>query len=856
MKFVLERPWELKGSYQGFWEFKRSMELNTEIKGIMPFIPAQVPGSVHWDLHQAGVLPNPYVGTQSLAGEWVNDRDWIYRTVFRIDPAWRHRRIRLVCEGIDYEARIKVNDHFIADHKGMFTPASIELDEAWLNMDGDNELLIVLRHTPEGVPQLGYTNKVDHLKSRFGYKWDFCPRLVHVGLWKPVYLDMTGEHRIADVQVISSCAANEWVADVHIQLDHAIGGRLEGQIELLDAEGHIVERRPFALQARPGLQQHKERIVIDHPQLWWPNGYGEQPLYQASVKVWPSDSAYSREDPSDERSTRFGLRALTFEQNPGAPADSAAFTIHVNGTPLFIKGWNWVPVDILYGRELTAEYQRLIALAKAAHINLLRVWGGGLIERELFYDLCDEAGILVWQEMMQSSSAFNNEPSTTLEYRELLRSTMTHVIKEKRNHPSLAIWCGGNELTRDGHLEDVLRPLNDEHPTLRMLRDLVGDLDPDRLFLATSPTGPSFFLSDETAGRGISYDVHGPWKYGGSKGHYSLYNKSDALLHSEYGGDGYASLSSLNTFLTELSWDSSKAESMEWLHHGYEFWNMDEQLALLFGPVEDMEARVQFSQWLQAEGLRYAVESNRRRAPRCSGSVLWQMNEPFPNIACTSCVDYYGDTKLAYHWVALAQQPVHASLQYEQIVYEPGETFEGECFAHMDLPVESCAVGWTLRDAEGRIHEEGRFACQTGTHPSQHVGRIVWAIPEGISCFFIRLTLTDEISKRVYSINEYAFAIRVGSARPELEAFRRLPQTELQWAREGQALSITNTGQTVALWVSAEASMLEGPPLRPLLDGQLIFPNETRQVRLPEASASEADAANWIAKGWNTRRAR
>ncbi|MCQ6558477.1 glycoside hydrolase family 2 protein [Paenibacillus mendelii] len=842
MRIELNQPWMMTGSFHRFWEFGRSMELNTELRGIIPWIPAEVPGSVHWDLHRAGIIPDPYWEMQSLSSEWVNERDWLYRTEFQTDPSWKGKKVRLVCEGIDYAGKIRFNGMPIYEHEGMFTPAVVDLTPH-LNIDAPNSLLIGISKSPEGIGQLGYTNEVDHLKSRFGYKWDFSPRLIHTGLWKPVSLWITGRQWISDMHVRTEVNGDAAIAYIRLELESETGGSALLNVQISSPDGSSCSQLTKSITGRPGIQTVHVELPIANPQLWWPNGSGEQPLYKVEAQIWDSEdgSESAADSLSDARSTHIGIRSLAFHQNPDSPEESLAYTIAVNNQPIYIKGWNWVPVDQLYGRERKQHYERLIELAKQANVNLLRVWGGGLIERELFYDLCDRAGIMIWQEMMQSSSGFNNEPSSSPSYMYSLYQVMRCVIKEKRNHPSLVIWCGGNELTEGGHLNASMVPLSDQFPALRVLRDLVADLDSEKLYLATSPTGPTFFLNAEDSGKGKLHDVHGPWKYAGVEEHYRLYNNSDALLHSEYGGDGYASITSMRKFLGAEWLQAEQADSLPWLHHGYEFWNMKDQIHSLFGSIADLATQVQVSQWLQAEGIRYGVESNRRRAPRCSGSILWQMNEPFPNVSCTNAVDYYGDPKLAYSWVARANRSLHVSMRYDRLVYLPGEAFQGELYLTRD-------GGWRetsrsgeephqlivkVRDAAGRMFHEHTVSCNPDGGMTESLGSCSWEIPMGLSSFYVSMALIGCNDDRLAE-NEYAFTVTLEGARGEqpLRPFLELGRTHLNvtLASVGgtrQELLVHNDGKQAALWVRIEGLDGEDLTYRPLQDGFIVFPGET-----------------------------
>lgn len=526
--------WQLKGWLGDEWRWYVAKPWD------MPgWLPARVPGSVMDDLARAGELPDLYHGRNSRLAEWVANRTWVYRTRVA-GPA------RLRFEGVDHEATVFVDGEEAARHEGAFTPFEVDVPE------GERLLAVAVHAAPESEAQVGRTSKVRVHKSRMGYGWDFCPRLVHQGIWRPVLVDPTPDDFPA-VRYADGVGTVE------------VGG--------------------------------EEVLRVEEPELWWPNGLGEQRLYDAG-------------------GFDVGFRTVELED----------YALVVNGVRTTIKGWNWVPLDALYGVPRPEKLEHVLRLAARSGANLIRVWGGGLIETPELYELCDRLGLLVWQEFVQSSSGIESVPSDDPEFVATMLADARQIVPRLRRHPSLAVWCGGNELDGD-----------DSTPVLSALRDVVRELDPERAWLPTSPLGDA--------------DVHGPWEHQGLRKHVEHYDSRTSRLHSEFGVEGMTNRRTLARVVPEAErWPADRSNPV--YEHLGAWWNNAPLVQELFGGrIEDVETMRRCSQWLQYEGLRYAVEATLRRG---AGTIPWQLNEPYPNAWCTSSLDYRGDPKPAYWGVARA----------------------------------------------------------------------------------------------------------------------------------------------------------------------------------------------------------
>jgi beta-mannosidase len=735
---------------QGYWAHEPLLTLSVEtggqFLGVTDVIPARVPGSIHDDLRRAGLIEDPYFELNSLKCEWVENRWWVYSATLPVGAELRGKSIRLVFEGVDYHAHFFLGQTKLGEHEGMFTPAVFDLTGKWA-FDAENHLRIAIECAPPEMSQIGFTSRTSTQKSRFNYKWDFSTRLVNLGLWNDVYLDVTAGARLGEHKILTDCQDQEGriEATVQVQVEN-IPARLE--LRLFFGEELLAERS-VELPVSADEQSVTESFAVAAPKLWFPNGSGPQPLYRLTTAVSQNQVV------SDSREFAVGIRRLSFSRNPGAPEDSLPYTVFVNDRRIYLKGVNNTPADHMYGIVDGTVYRRHLALMREMNVNLIRVWGGGLIEKEAFYELCDEMGFLVWQEFIQSSSGIDNVPGKDPRFLELLSEAATHAVKTRRNHVSLSIWSGGNELT-----DADKKPAQVLDANLAMLRRIVAEHDPGRLFLPTSASGPREFVSAEPGDRGTNHDVHGQWKYLGVEAHYRLYGGSDSLLHSEFGVDGCASARSLRKFLgPENLHPVSMRDNRVWRHHG-EWWDVHDRQCELFGEIGDLDQYVLASQFVQAEGLRFIIEANRRREPRNSGSIIWQFNEPWPNVSCTSLVDYYFEPKMAFYVVKSAYAARHASLDYAKLRYSPGETFVGSIHLHNSSSAIRGTVRYELLDLAGNtlLQEEIPYAVADNT--SQGLQEVRFAVPrtaDGV--FFVRLRLNYEESGWE-SENVYTFSTR------------------------------------------------------------------------------------------------
>lgn len=806
--------WEVKGFWPGEPLWTKSVESTVQRRGVTPWVKATVPGGVHKALENAGLIADPDFGMNSLLCEWVEHRWWVYRTFF--DTPDHQGRMFLRFDGVDDECRILLNGTEIAAHQGIYEP--ILCDVTGLVRRGEpNQLLVILMEPPREQGQIGWTSKTFTQKARFGYKWDFCTHLVNIGLWRGVYLLCTGSARIDHICVTSDVQSGTGL--VHVQAK--ILGECKAATVKLSRNGQLLQEHALTFDS-PWDPQLDLTLTVENPELWWPNGMGEQPLYDVEILL---DNA------SDVWTGRIGIRSLTYTRCDGADKHALAYVPVINGEKVYIRGVNMTPLNHRYGDVTREDYQRMFGKMVHMHVNTVRVWGGGLIETEEFYELADACGILVWQEFIQSSSGIDNIPSHDRAFLKLLEDNSRAAILEKRNHVSLTWWSGGNELA-----DARFRPITTGDENIFMLYKLVQQLDPQRLFLPSSPSGPSFGLDTDDG----HHDVHGNWQYDGVEGHYTKYNLSDSMLQSEFGADGMASVSQLKKVLPEEDYGVYTMKEHVTLRHHGEWWEtLLKRDIPLFGDIASltcpMESWVGVSQLIQAEAIRYIVASNRRRRGQNCGSIIWQVNEPFPNVSCTNLVEYYGHPKMAYYAVRRAYANAMLGMKYDSLIQPAGKEMQVEAYLDVQsVAVQRASLTLQVMTLRGEILRE-KMAELTFAEGKTSMADAFTLPALDVPVFMVRLTA--ELDNGEVLREEYFFSQQEEAP---LRALLMQGKPDVKITRQGNTLTLSNISDKPALCLFGLA---EDAPHAVLSDNNLVLmPGEARMLHI----FSEDAPASWV----------
>ena len=612
-------------------------------------VPATVPGSAHTDLLDAGLIPDPYLGMNEAGLVWAHRTDWRYTTTFTAPPAADDERVDLVMQGLDTVATVTLNGQVVATTANQHR--SYRVDVRSLLADANTltvDFRSALAHAEDVRTTLGrpYTgnahpfNMVRKMACSFG--WDWGPDLQTAGIWKPIGLERWRTARLAEVRPLATVAEDP---------DGTRSGRVtvHAQIERSDDDAALTLRATvtgpggeYAADVTLAQGATDAVVVLDAGEvdLWWPRGYGAQPLYDLLVVLdGPDGRALSQVE------RRIGFRTVALDTTPdehGTP-----FTLKVNGQPVFAKGANWIPDDHFLTRVDRARYARRIEQAVGANLNMLRVWGGGIYETEDFYELCDAAGVLVWQDFLLACAAYPEEEPLRSEVEAEARENVVRLM----THPSLVIWNGANEnmwQAKDWEWPDGEVLTWGLGYYTELLPRIVAELDPTRPYSTNSPYSPGFTIA-EMDPNDPDHGTHHQWDCWNARD-YAHYRDDVPRFCSEFGWQGPATWATLTRAVAVQ--DLHKESEAFGLHqkaHGGNV-KLDRGLAPHLPIPADFEDWHWATQLNQARAVRYGVEHHRSWWPRTAGSIVWQLNDCWP-VTSWAAVD--GDERRKPLWYAL-----------------------------------------------------------------------------------------------------------------------------------------------------------------------------------------------------------
>lgn len=648
------------------------------------WIDATVPGEVHMDLMQAGIIESPYEGTGVLQCRWVEECYWFYRRVFDAEDIYKNRFAKLIFMGLDYGAVIYLNGKEIARHNNAFYPCEIDVSDMLLPKG--NVLLVRLESGLFSVcekPIRDYytaTMSIDVLlhkrnwlrKTQSQAAWDWSPRLLNIGIYKPVILKASNKMIVDTIALNASLNEELNTGTIKARAFVSEHDRDIGKISLnIMVNG---KKYVFTYDEIPNDGVLEARLSVDNPRLWWPAGYGEQSLYTVDITINSDDETIYTQ------SKEVGFRHISVNQQPH-PKEGNYFIFEINGEPIFLKGSNLVPNDLITAAITPERYKRLVELALKANFNFLRVWGGGLYESDDFYELCNRKGIMVWQEFIAACAVI------PIEDKQLLESIKKEAVYQMRRlscHPSLIAWCGNNEIGWAEKQYDNFHVGEDRELYHRIFPEILAKEDPEKYYQPTSPYTQGY----DDYNTQIAGDQH-PWGVGFGNKDSRDYEKYVCRFPNEGGILGPVSLKTTMACLRE----GDAIHSFSWQIHD----NMLENSSSSTSPDNDVrfwmnknvremsiEEYVYAGGFVQSEGLKRYIDNFRRRKYDSSAAVFWMYNDCWPAVRSWTIVDYYLNVTPSYYPVRRAFLPVAPVIAFENdkyTIYAVNDTlnvFEGE----------------------------------------------------------------------------------------------------------------------------------------------------------------------------------
>jgi beta-mannosidase len=645
------------------WQFRQISSTPQDAES--GWLPAAVPGDVHLDLLANKVIPDPFFRDNESKLQWIENASWEYRDTFEVPAALLARsNVDLVFEGLDAAAQVYVNGKQVLNADDSFRIWRIP---AKANLHAGNNLLRVVFPSPiTAAKQVAATDpwqprtktepKTYIRKAAYEYGWDWGPRFVTSGIWRPVRLESWDKARIADFAVrqrdVSKAVAH---VNAEVEIEASSSGGAQISVQYSENGAPTTLNRTVALHAGRNLIDIP--IEIHQPRLWYPAGYGDQPLYEFTAQVATSGQA------ADKRTVKTGLRSIELHRQLDQWGRS--FELIVNGIPVFAKGADVIPFDSFPNRVTTANYRRILESARDANMNMIRHWGGGYYETDEFYEICDELGIMVWQDFMYG----NDWQPGTYAFKLTMEAEAEDQVRRLRNHPSIVVWCGNNEteLALDWSGRSSLPPevrfqMWQDYLTefSGILNRVVERLDAETPYWPSSPSSDYEELSDSYQ----SGDAH-IWDVWHGRVPFSTYETHHSRFVTEYGFQSFPEMKSIEAFtqpedrtgiFTPVMLAHQKNNEGNSIIHDY--------LLKDYPEPKDFPSFLYASQVLQAEGIKIGAEHFRRSRPETMGSIFWQLNDCWP-VASWSSIDYYGRWKALQFYARRFYAPILVSPHLE-----------------------------------------------------------------------------------------------------------------------------------------------------------------------------------------------
>lgn len=612
---------------------------------------ATVPGTVHADLFANQLIPDPFYGANEKQLQWIENEDWEYETFFSVtNTELSYENIELELNGLDTYATVFLNGIAILEADNMFRKWSLSVKNQLKK--GKNHLKIVFHSAvqkgKEAASKLPYTlpekERVFVRKAQYQFGWDWGPRFVTAGIWKNVQLKFWNSASIGNIKY-SQVELNDQKAILEFTTEIRVS-----EVKTIQLK---INEKSETFHLKKGTNKVKMGYEISNPKLWWCNGLGTPNLYSISVQLYQSNKLL------DDKKLSIGLRTIELVQEKDTFGKS--FYFKLNGKPVFIKGANYVPNDSFLPNASKISPLELVLNAKAAHMNMLRVWGGGVYAEDAFYEACDANGILVWQDFMFACAMYPGDAKFVAN----VKQEVIDNVNRLQNHPSLALWCGNNENDEGWHNWGWQKQFNysksDSTQVWTDYKKVFHEMIPHTLDSLLSKDKNNYWPSSPSIGWGrkeslLQGDSH-YWGVWWGKEPFEMYQKKVGRFMSEYGFQSMPAIETLEKVLAKEDFNFSSEAFKNHQKHPTGFETITEYMARDFPVPSSIENYGYVSQLLQAYGMKTAIEAHRLAKPYCMGSLYWQFNDCWP-VTSWSTLDYYGNWKASHYQVKESFAPI------------------------------------------------------------------------------------------------------------------------------------------------------------------------------------------------------
>ena len=664
-------------------------------------VAASVPGSVYHDLLTAGLIPDPFYRDNEMDALKFMDNDFHYSRAFAVDADLLNSdSVLLRCEGLDTLADIYINGQFVAHAENMHR--TFEFDVKNLLHPGENTIAVKFASPTKYIKEAYSKSQADgssdamvgfpHIrKAHCMFGWDWGPRLPDAGIWRDIAILGIDRARIRDVHVLQHHETDRVRLEINTHITHLTDAEVPVKVTVTAPDGTVFEGSGESCA-----------ITIEHPELWWPAGLGDQPLYTVRVELDGNLDSWQR---------RVGLRTMTVSRNKDEWGES--FSHCVNGVDVFAMGADYIPEDNLLPRVNPERTRRLLEDARAANMNCVRVWGGGYYPDDAFYDICDELGLLVWQDFMFACAVYN----LTDEFEENITAEFVDNVRRLRHHPSLALWCGNNEMELFVAVGNWVSSMRQKADYIKMYEYIIPKVlkaeDPQAFYWPASPSSGGSFDEPADPNRG---DVH-YWEVWHGLKPFTDYRNYHFRYVSEFGFQSFPCMETIESFTAPEDRNVFSYIMEKHQRNSSANGRIVSYLSQMYLYPQDLDRLVYASQLLQAQAMQYGVEHWRRHRGRCMGAVIWQLNDCWP-VASWASIDYYGRWKALHYYAKRFFAPVLISCHEEGILSQDtnvnAEPFQLKKSARLNVSNETMRefrgkARWSLRRADASVIAEGSF---------------------------------------------------------------------------------------------------------------------------------------------------